>query len=165
MISGKPYSTEEAAPFRETIFRNIVRYTKSLCEYIENNKLPHKLSSQMTTFKGITDEELIYIETLWRYPELIRQIKIVWESEAVQTLLLDRHKLFNNFSGDALAHYISQIDKMNNKWFPTQQDILHSRIKTFGITESFIQVDDIELTLTDVGGQRSERKSKTKPNY
>lgn len=41
---------------------------------------------------------------------------------------------------------------------PTDQDILRSRVKTTGITETVFQVGELTYHLLDVGGQRSERK-------
>ena len=43
-------------------------------------------------------------------------------------------------------------------YLPTEQDILRSRVKTTGITETTFGVGDLTYRLYDVGGQRSERK-------
>ncbi len=41
---------------------------------------------------------------------------------------------------------------------PTEQDVLRSRVKTTGITETTFRVGDLTYRMFDVGGQRSERK-------
>lgn len=41
---------------------------------------------------------------------------------------------------------------------PTDQDVLRSRVKTTGITETKFVVGDLVYRMFDVGGQRSERK-------
>jgi len=43
-------------------------------------------------------------------------------------------------------------------YMPTDQDILRSRVKTTGITETTFLVGELTYRLFDVGGQRSERK-------
>lgn len=43
-------------------------------------------------------------------------------------------------------------------YLPTDQDVLRSRVKTTGITESHFQIGELRYKLFDVGGQRSERK-------
>jgi guanine nucleotide-binding protein G(i) subunit alpha len=43
-------------------------------------------------------------------------------------------------------------------YLPNDQDILRSRVKTTGITETMFRVGDLTYRLFDVGGQRSERK-------
>ena len=46
----------------------------------------------------------------------------------------------------------------NHGYLPTDQDILRSRVKTTGITETTFRVSELTYRLFDVGGQRSERK-------
>jgi len=41
---------------------------------------------------------------------------------------------------------------------PTDQDILRSRVKPTGITETTFQVGELTYELFDVGGQRNEQK-------
>jgi len=43
-------------------------------------------------------------------------------------------------------------------YLPSDQDILRSRVKTTGITETTFLVGDLTYKIFDVGGQRSERK-------
>jgi guanine nucleotide-binding protein G(i) subunit alpha len=43
-------------------------------------------------------------------------------------------------------------------YLPSDQDILRSRVKTTGITETTFEVGELTYRLFDVGGQRSERK-------
>jgi len=41
---------------------------------------------------------------------------------------------------------------------PSDQDVLRSRVKTTGITETTFQIGELKYRMFDVGGQRSERK-------
>jgi G-protein alpha subunit len=43
-------------------------------------------------------------------------------------------------------------------WMPDNQDMLHARLRTTGITETLFEMRDINFRMMDVGGQRSERK-------
>ena len=43
-------------------------------------------------------------------------------------------------------------------YVPTDQDILRSRLKTTGITETIFDLGQLKYRMFDVGGQRSERK-------
>ena len=44
-------------------------------------------------------------------------------------------------------------------WVPNDQDMLHGRLRTTGISENvFESKHNTRFKLTDVGGQRSERK-------
>lgn len=60
---------------------------------------------------------------------------------------------------DSAVYYFTAIDRMAAPgYMPTDQDILRSRVKTTGITETTFKVGELTYKLFDVGGQRSERK-------
>ncbi len=160
ILSGDAFNSEERSQFKDIILGNVIRYIKTLCAYIEENRIPHNIRNEFNTVRSIDNDELYMVEKIWS-ADLVKQIKIIWESDTVQNLLLDRHKLHNNFGGDTLAHYMRVLDEtLNPNWVPSQTDVLYARIKTTGITESMIHVNETEVRIIDVGGQRSERRSK-----
>ena len=64
-----------------------------------------------------------------------------------------------------LRSYFDSIQRIGAaNYLPTDQDVLRSRVKTTGITESHFQIGELKYKLFDVGGQRSERK-KSVLNY
>lgn len=55
--------------------------------------------------------------------------------------------------------YFDSVERMAQPdYLPTDQDVLRSRVKTTGITETHFQIGELHYKLFDVGGQRSERK-------
>lgn len=55
--------------------------------------------------------------------------------------------------------YFDSIDRIGDiNYIPTDQDVLRSRVKTTGITETTFVIGDLTYRMFDVGGQRSERK-------
>src|ERR1700761_5201085 len=62
-------------------------------------------------------------------------------------------------AGLLFRSYFNAIDRMASRtYMPTDPDILRSRVKTTGITETTFQVGELTYRLFAVGGQRSERK-------
>ena len=60
---------------------------------------------------------------------------------------------------DSAKYYFDAIDRISQPGYsPTEQDVLRSRVKTTGITETSFMVGDLTYRMFDVGGQRSERK-------
>ena len=58
-----------------------------------------------------------------------------------------------------LASYFDSIDRIAQPdYTPNDQDVLRSRVKTTGITETTFIIGDLTYRMFDVGGQRSERK-------
>lgn len=55
--------------------------------------------------------------------------------------------------------YFDSIDRIGDpNYVPTDQDVLRSRVKTTGITETTFNIGELTYRMFDVGGQRSERK-------
>ncbi len=55
--------------------------------------------------------------------------------------------------------YYSNIDRLFAKdYIPSDQDVLRSRLRTTGITETLFELGQLNYHMFDVGGQRSERK-------
>jgi guanine nucleotide-binding protein G(i) subunit alpha len=55
--------------------------------------------------------------------------------------------------------YFDNIDRIAQPdYMPNDQDVLRSRVKTTGITETTFIIGDLTYRMFDVGGQRSERK-------
>ncbi|KAI9813457.1 MAG: hypothetical protein M1827_004132 [Pycnora praestabilis] len=74
-----------------------------------------------------------------------------------------------NFAGIILAEpeimpqqsfpFFADIDRLFAKdYIPTDQDVLRSRLRTTGITETIFELGTLTYRMFDVGGQRSERK-------
>jgi guanine nucleotide-binding protein subunit alpha len=55
--------------------------------------------------------------------------------------------------------YFDSVDRIAaHDYVPNDQDVLRSRVKTTGITETTFIIQDLTYRMFDVGGQRSERK-------
>lgn len=59
----------------------------------------------------------------------------------------------------SLYYYFSDLDRLfHPDYQPTEQDIIHARARTIGITETTFNLRDHEMLMVDVGGQKSERR-------
>ena len=55
--------------------------------------------------------------------------------------------------------YYANIDRLFARdYLPSDQDVLRSRLRTTGITETLFELGQLNYHMFDVGGQRSERK-------
>lgn len=57
-----------------------------------------------------------------------------------------------------LSYFDSIVRIGHPNYIPSDQDVLRSRIKTTGITETTFVINNMTYRMFDVGGQRSERK-------
>lgn len=59
----------------------------------------------------------------------------------------------------SFSSYFDAVERIAQPdYLPTDQDVLRSRVKTTGITETTFIIGDLTYRMFDVGGQRSERK-------
>ncbi len=66
--------------------------------------------------------------------------------------------LFVRLDADSSSYY-SNIDRLfAPNYLPSDQDVLRSRLRTTGITETLFELGQLNYHMFDVGGQRSERK-------
>ena len=58
-----------------------------------------------------------------------------------------------------MSSYFDNIARIaQHDYMPNDQDVLRSRVKTTGITETTFIIGELTYRMFDVGGQRSERK-------
>jgi hypothetical protein len=59
----------------------------------------------------------------------------------------------------SLCYYFSDLERLFDVHYtPNEQDIVHCRARTIGITETRFNLRDHEMLMVDVGGQKSERR-------
>jgi guanine nucleotide-binding protein G(i) subunit alpha len=87
---------------------------------------------------------------------MVVALSALWADQSVkETVRRSREYQLN----DSAVYYFDSLNRMSTPdYLPTDQDILRSRVKTTGITETMFKVGDLTYKLFDVGGQRSERK-------
>jgi len=89
-------------------------------------------------------------------PEMVRHIRQLWEDHAIQQTYLHRSDFQLN---DSANYFLDQIEDLTRvDYLPTDQDILHARVRTTGIIENDFIIDNNKFKMVDVGGQRNERK-------
>jgi len=89
-------------------------------------------------------------------PELVPDIKTLWDADPIQ----EAFRRQGEFQLDAHAdYYLTNAARFASAdYVPTNEDVLKVRQKTSGILETVFDTDGLQITLVDVGGQRSERR-------
>lgn len=89
-------------------------------------------------------------------PDVADSVRGLWRDPGIREAVRRSREFQLN---DSAVYYFNSIDRMAApNYLPTDQDILRSRVKTTGITETTFKVGELTYKLFDVGGQRSERK-------
>ncbi|KAI8895177.1 guanine nucleotide binding protein, alpha subunit [Globomyces pollinis-pini] len=155
LIHGAGYSQAEKDAFKEIIFSNIVQSMRVILEAMvtlniamdrPDNEGPKNLILELPS--QIEAEDLP--------ADVTAAVKSLWTDAGVLACF-DRSREYQ--LNDSAKYYFEALDRIGVKGYqPTDQDVLRSRVKTTGITETTFKVGELTYRMFDVGGQRSERK-------
>ncbi|KAI9664363.1 MAG: guanine nucleotide-binding protein subunit alpha [Alyxoria varia] len=155
LIHEGGYTRDERESFKEIIFSNTVQSMRVILEAMESLELPLDDSRceyhVQTVFIQPTQ-----IEGDSLPPEVGTAISALWNDSGVQQCFQRSREYQLN---DSAKYYFDSINRIAQpEYLPNDQDVLRSRVKTTGITETTFNIGDLTYRMFDVGGQRSERK-------
>lgn len=145
------FPEQERLAFTTVVYGNIVEGIKILLVESENRE------------QSMTEENTKLARTILQLPldaeitpNLAAKIKSVWEDKVVQ----ETFSLRSQFQlGDGVPYFMGNLDRIGaNDYKPSDDDIVRARVRTSGIKEEDILIDEIKFTVIDVGGQRGERR-------
>jgi len=154
LIHKVPFSTQEIENYRQLVFNNLTQGLKYLLESMEDMELQ------------VSDDNVGFVELIAEARDL-RDAEVFPTSyyEPLRQLWLDENvqKAWERGNEAALPenmfYYFSQLDRLfDESYSPNEQDIVHCRARTIGITETTFHLRDNEMLMVDVGGQKSERR-------
>ncbi|KAI8801505.1 guanine nucleotide binding protein, alpha subunit [Cladochytrium replicatum] len=155
LIHDTGYSNEEREAFREIIFSNTVQSMRVILDAMANMGIPLERDDN-EKHKTVIIELPNQIEAEVLPADVAAAVKALWGDGGVQAAFARSREYQLN---DSARYYFEAIDRIAAPNFtPTDQDVLRSRVKTTGITESSFHIGDLTYRMFDVGGQRSERK-------
>ncbi|KAJ9096144.1 Guanine nucleotide-binding protein subunit alpha [Naganishia adeliensis] len=155
LIHRKPYDRDERESYREIILSNTMQSMRVLLagtaelgiSILPANQARHDL---------VMTEIVMQVEGDVMPCEMTDAIQGLWEDPGVRQAYARRNELQIN---DSASYYFDSIQRIGAAGFvPTDQDILRSRVKTTGISETHFKIGELTYRMFDVGGQRSERK-------
>ncbi|KAI9678038.1 MAG: G-Protein alpha subunit [Caeruleum heppii] len=155
LIYASGFSKSEREDWRAIIFSNINNAYKVILEAMEELEIGlAEPSNEQYVALVVLDRDLGSKETL--PAEYLIAFKNLWTDAGIQNAI----EKGNEFAlHDNLTYFFSDIDRLFAKdYIPTDQDVLRSRLRTTGITETIFELGSLTYRMFDVGGQRSERK-------
>jgi guanine nucleotide-binding protein subunit alpha len=154
LIHHGGYNDSERESYKEIIFSNTIQSMRAIIEAMP--QLDLALSPQNDARRATILALPPQIEADVLPGDVADAIQFLWKDSSVQQAVRRSREFQLN---DSAIYYFNAMDRMASpSYVPTDQDILRSRVKTTGITETTFKVGELTYKLFDVGGQRSERK-------
>lgn len=155
LIHTTGFSNSEREQYRAIVFTNMLTSMRTMLEAMEYLSIPLALEENDRHIDLLIEEhELSSGEVLPQ--EYLTPFKSMWSDPGIQTAA----RRGNEYAlHDNVFYFFDDIDRLfAPNFIPTDQDILHCRLKTTGISETVFALSDLTYRMFDVGGQRSERK-------
>jgi len=155
-IYGKGWNKEDRADYVSIIHKNVISAMQTICS-----------NSQTLAKEGLDTEVGENAQDSWDFimerkenevinSEAAEHLKALWKDKGIQTTYNNRNRYH---LPDSAAYFFNKIDEIaEDGWIPSEDDVLHSRVRTTGIIETTFNVEGTKFTIVDVGGQRNERK-------
>ncbi|KAF7302776.1 hypothetical protein MKEN_01238900 [Mycena kentingensis (nom. inval.)] len=157
LIHKVPFSVQETEFYRQLVFDNLTRGLKYILEVLPDLDLPpppEELAPDVALIEDATDlgEGEVFPE------EYLEPLQRLWTCDVIQ-------QAWRRGNEAALPekvrmqYFFADLPRLfKPSYVPSAQDIVHTRARTIGITETTFKLRDHEMLMVDVGGQKSERR-------
>lgn len=155
LIYASGFSNTEKLEWRPVVFNNIVQSMLLIREAMDELGIDFENKDNEKHIEQLhIDMELSPNEPLPE--ELLQPLKKLWADPGVQQAVTHGNEFALH---DNLDYFCNDLDRFwASEYVPSDQDLLRSRLRTTGITETIFDLGQLTYRMFDVGGQRSERK-------
>eukprot|EP01123_Difflugia_compressa_P014316 TRINITY_DN727_c0_g1_i1.p1 TRINITY_DN727_c0_g1~~TRINITY_DN727_c0_g1_i1.p1 ORF type:complete len:373 (-),score=73.31 TRINITY_DN727_c0_g1_i1:184-1302(-) len=155
LIHLEGFTEDDLQLFKPGIVENVVQLLQGLCLCAkENGDELQDANKEFGAFL-LTAETVVYNDFTDKYPQLFS----LWQDPAIQERANDPEVKLSLVLLDSAPYWYKNIERvLTEDYQPSIKDIIKSRTKTTGVQEIVFEIDGHRFKLTDVGGQRSERK-------
>jgi len=150
---------EECIRFKGIVYRNIIDNMRAILEAMEKMSIsfknPQNQELAVQIFR-IDEDEIQKMEKQGLSDGMVHCVKSLWEDAGVQAAYARSSEYQIN---DTAAYFFDKLETFAPaSYVPDLDDIVHVRSKTTGINEIDFTIGTYNFGVTDVGGQRSERR-------
>ncbi|SGZ27041.1 BQ5605_C025g10035 [Microbotryum silenes-dioicae] len=155
LIHQGTYSDKERESYKEIIYSNTVQSMHVILDAMDAMGIPLS-SSSSARYSEVIMTQPHQIEADYLDTAVTEAIMELWKDAGVQECFGRSREYQLN---DSAQYYFDSIARIGSRnYMPSDQDVLRSRVKTTGITETNFEIGELKYRMFDVGGQRSERK-------
>ncbi|KAK7688009.1 hypothetical protein QCA50_008379 [Cerrena zonata] len=154
LIHRVPFSQQEIENYRQLVFNNLTHGMKYILDAMDDMGIA--LSDDSVSHVQLIDDAIDLRDGQPFPQEYYEPLKKLWEDPSVQKAWERGNEAA---LPDNLIYFFSDLERLFDPAFvPNEQDIVQTRARTIGITETVFHLRDHEMLMVDVGGQKSERR-------
>jgi guanine nucleotide-binding protein G(i) subunit alpha len=147
LIHDHGFTQSERDNFKEIVYANVKTCMSNILMAMDKLEIPLESSNLQAEKAKVLEED-----AATDFPAVAK----LWQDGGVRKCY-ERSREYQ--LPDCAQFFFDEIERVSAQgYIPTDQDILHCRVKSTGITETKFKVGDLIYNMVDVGGQRSERR-------
>ncbi|GAA6008796.1 hypothetical protein JCM10207_001727 [Rhodosporidiobolus poonsookiae] len=155
LIHEGSYTDKERENYKEIIYSNTVQSMHVILDAMEMMGITFS-NPEGPRYQEVIMAQPHQIEADYLPQDVTESIIELWKDQGVRECFGRSREYQLN---DSAQYYFDSIARIGGRnYVPSDQDVLRSRVKTTGITETTFQIGELKYRMFDVGGQRSERK-------
>ncbi|EHA47250.1 G-Protein alpha subunit [Pyricularia oryzae] len=155
LIYAQGFSKNEKIEWKPVVFQNIVQSFRLIHDAMQELDIEFENKENERNITLIMEEQELGAHDALPI-EFLDPIKALWVDAGVKKAIAKGNEFALH---DNLDYFCDDLDRIWDKsYVPTDQDLLRSRLRTTGITETVFDLGQLTYRMFDVGGQRSERK-------
>lgn len=148
------FTDSERRPYKEIIYSNIIMSMRALVLAVDKDDNASVAEANQDRARLFKSNTILFEQNVT--PEIADAVDHLWKDPAIQEA---HHRSAQFQLNDSAQYFFDNLKRITDeKFVPSDQDILRSRARTTGITELVFGVGQVNFRMVDVGGQRSERK-------
>jgi len=160
--SGKSTFVKQMKHIHKDGFSNseVMKFSKVLQEncLISMQKILQSEDVKVTSKNRKEAKETVLRAEIDDLTKVSNEIKLLWQEKLIKEAFEKRSELHISIPSNS-DYYFDNVERFAHENFqPTPEDMFRAKLKTTGISEVVFEINKIEFTLVDVGGQRSERR-------
>ncbi|KAI5462639.1 G protein alpha subunit [Mariannaea sp. PMI_226] len=155
LIYSQGFSKNEKLEWKPVVFSNIIQSFKVIYEAMQELHIDFENPDNEKHLAHILVEYELSPQE--RMPvDYLTPVKSLWADHGIQQAIAKGNEYALH---DNLTYFLTDVDRIwAEDYVPNDQDLLRSRLRTTGITETVFDLGQLTYRMFDVGGQRSERK-------
>jgi len=146
LIHNDGFSVKEVHQFRVVLQDNLITSIQRILS-CENVKVAKGLQESKDAVLD-ADTALTCVD----------DIITLWKEDSIKHAFEHRHEFEIEIPSTADYFFTHAKRIADENFLPTPDDIFRAKIKTTGVSEVNFKIDEMDLSIIDVGGQRSERR-------
>uniref|UniRef100_A0A1Y1N2V5 Uncharacterized protein n=1 Tax=Photinus pyralis TaxID=7054 RepID=A0A1Y1N2V5_PHOPY len=156
IIHADGFTSTELCSFRPTVLDNLLASMKYVLAGMGLLRINLEYSRNKTHAQVVLQSRSCFDMTFTVLPNVAASLQVLWSDRGVRLAVARGYEYELN---DSALYLFENMDRIcDAKYVPSPTDVLRARVRTQGIIETHFRINDMVVSMYDVGGQRSQRR-------